>query len=161
MDGVSPLHPPAALPHSSHLLPTASLQLRQRHKAGAECHRKGQPGWAFRWFTTACGSPPARQHHVLRVGCWWERAGYSAAWASSARSLEQDQAAGIAPSITPTAGRCWGSSSGGSLWGAWLSPALSLLTSNQPSAKRSFCLPPPSLACRFLNKCFCCINHIY
>lgn len=30
-------------------------------------------------------SPPALQHHALRVGCWQERAGCSAAWAPSCR----------------------------------------------------------------------------
>lgn len=119
-------------------LPPASPRFR---KPIANASHSGH----FRWVVV----PPPRRCSITR--CGWD-AGRSEQAARPrglrlARSPEQDQGAGSAPSITPRAGRCWGSGSGGALRGAWLSPALTLRTGkatgrrrSDPSASRH---PPP------------------
>ena len=158
-DGVAPLCPPAAPQRPSHRLPRAFPQLRQRHKTGAESpsQRPARLGISAGRGSLCSPGPPSQRCSITR--CGWDAGGSEQAVRPRGlrlvRSPEQDQAARTAPSITPTAV----GGSAGRL--ALTSSHPPHRQSNWPSAKRSFCLPPPSPASRFLTKCFCRINHIY
>lgn len=101
---------------------------------------------------------PRSPRHRSMMRCEWDAGGSERGLRPCGLRLagapEQDQAARAVPSITPALG-----GAGAALRGA-SSHRHPHRQSSPPWAKRPLCLPPPSLASRFLKKGFCPVDHM-